>query len=359
VSASLLEIPDCRAASDALLQHKQELCERTVALHWDRVPELASRYSKRGRDYCLQDCAFHIDYLAQAVATNQPSLFIDYVGWARSMLAAYKVPANDLIVNLECLGTAAQTLLKPALHKCIDAAMEPALGVLRAELAADDSHLFESSPYAELASGYLKALLAGRRAEASALIMKAADTSVPVRDIYLHVFQPAQREIGRLWQLNQVGVAQEHYCTAATQLIMAQLYPRIFSTPRNGRTVVTACVSGELHELGARMVSDFFEMDGWDSFYLGANTPAASIVSLLGERSADVLALSTTITSHIGQVVDIISRVRASSVGRIKILVGGYPFNIAPDLYKTVGADAWAKDADGAIRRANELVADA
>ena len=63
-------------------------------------------------------------------------------------------------------------------------------------------------------------------------------------------------------------MAQEHYCTAATQLIMSQLYPYIFTTGKNGRVLVGTCVSGDLHEIGVRMVSDFFEMEGWDTFYL-------------------------------------------------------------------------------------------
>ena len=107
-------------------------------------------------------------------------------------------------------------------------------------------------------------------------VLDAVNSGVPVRDIYLQVFQPAQYEIGRLWQTNRISVAQEHYCTAATQLIMSQLYPLIFSSPRNGLRMVAACVQGDSHELGLRMVSDFFELEGWDTLFLGASTPAGS-----------------------------------------------------------------------------------
>jgi methanogenic corrinoid protein MtbC1 len=36
-------------------------------------------------------------------------------------------------------------------------------------------------------------------------------------------------------------------------------------------------------------------------------------------------------------------------------MVGGYPFNIAPDLWKTVGADAFARDAMEAVAVAARL----
>jgi methanogenic corrinoid protein MtbC1 len=61
-------------------------------------------------------------------------------------------------------------------------------------------------------------------------------------------------------------VAQEHYCTAATQLIMSQLSPRLFGRDRIGRRLVVTCVGDELYELGMHMVADFFEMEGWDAY---------------------------------------------------------------------------------------------
>jgi hypothetical protein len=38
---------------------------------------------------------------------------------------------------------------------------------------------------------------------------------------------------------------------------------------------VAACVSGELHEIGVRMLCDLLEMEGWNTIYLGANVPTA------------------------------------------------------------------------------------
>ena len=159
--------------------------------------------------------------------------------------------------------------------------------------------------------------------------------------------------------MNQMSVAEEHYCTAATQLIMSQLYSRIFNTAKKGRCLVAACVGGELHEIGLRMVADFFEMEGWDTYYLGANMPASGIVQTLTERKADVLAISATMTFHIRLVAELIACVRAAdSGGRINILVGGYPFNIEPDSWRRVGADGYAQNAEHAVAVANSLVTD-
>jgi methanogenic corrinoid protein MtbC1 len=49
--------------------------------------------------------------------------------------------------------------------------------------------------------------------------------------------------------------------------------------------------------------------------------------------------------------------VRASEAARrVKILVGGYPFNADPDLWRTLGADACAVDAEQSLAVAERLV---
>jgi MerR family transcriptional regulator, light-induced transcriptional regulator len=214
----------------------------------------------------------------------------------------------------------------------------------------------QNSHIADLAKHYLESLLRGHRDEATHLILTAVATGTSVKSVYMEIFQPVQRQIGQLWQTNQVSVAQEHYCTAATQLLMGRLYPYLHMGPKNGKRVVVTCVGGESHELGARMVADFFEMNGWDSYFLGANTPSKSILTEISEREADMLAVSVTIHYNVETARKLICDVRQSPDARdLKIMVGGRPFLIAPNLWRTVGADAFAQDAEQAAAAADEL----
>lgn len=214
-----------------------------------------------------------------------------------------------------------------------------------------------SLPYTNLAAAYLEALLSGNRLEAVELIQSKVSGGMPIQDVYFYVFQRTQQEVGRLWQTNQISVAQEHFCSAATQLVMSLLYPRIFSGERNGLRAVATSVGGELHEIGIRMVADFLEMEGWDTYYLGANAPVESVLEALEDRQADLLAVSATMTFHLPRVETFIQHIRESRAGeRIPILVGGRPFNIAPDIWQQVGADGTAYDAREAVQAAENLV---
>jgi methanogenic corrinoid protein MtbC1 len=214
----------------------------------------------------------------------------------------------------------------------------------------------ENNPLSDFAARYLDDLLHARRIDASRLILSTVEAGTSVKYIYREVFQPVQREMGRLWQTNKVTVAQEHYCTAATQLIMGQLYPYFHAAPENGKRVVVSCVGGELHEVGARMVADLFEMAGWDSYFLGANTPSAGILSAIAEREADILAVSVTMHYNVDAARTLVGEVRRSpDAGGLKVLVGGRPFLLAPNLWTTVGADAFAADAEQAAVTAAQL----
>lgn len=328
---------------------RDALAEAVTARQYELQPELASRYGPAGREKCLQDARYHLSYLAEALSASSPALFAAYVSWAKVMLATRGIPATDLAQNLECMREAIDRVLpgEPggAVRKFIDAGLQRL-----PEFPAELPTLIEGGPHSELAENYLGLLLRGERHVAARLVLDSVDAGVSPKDIYLHVFQRTQREIGRLWQMNKISVAHEHYCTASTQFIMAQLYPRIFRTERVGRTMVATSVAGELHELGVRMVADFFEMEGWGTYYLGANTPAASVVQAVAERKAQVLGISATMTFHLRAVEELITLARKTAgCEDTKIMVGGYPFQLEPDLWKQLGADLYAADAQQAI----------
>ena len=347
-----------RRAADALNERRDAIAAALVEREFAAHPELTQRYGAIGREKSLQDAGYHLAYLAEAVARGDATLFADYIGWAKVMLARRGVRSSDLAFHLECLRDVLPGVLPAELCPPAQAMLDHALRRLPAMPEELDSLIEPGSPHALLAQQYLQALLAGERQRASRLILDAAERGVPVKALYLDVFQRTQREIGRLWQENRISVAQEHYCTVATQLIMSQLYPRIFSGEKTHGAFVATCVSGDLHEIGVRMVADFFEMEGWDTFYLGANTPDESVVKTLIERRAVVLGISATITYHLHNVERLIRAVRDTpECSDTAILVGGYPFNLSPDLWRGIGADGWSQDADGAIALAGRLVA--
>lgn len=340
----------------AIEDRRGALAEEITNKCFDARPELVQRYGRVGREKCLQDTNYHLSYLAEAIGAESPALFGDYVAWAKVLLASVRVPARDLVFNLEVMRDALQAKLPPDAGNIAAKYVNDGIAAIPEMPTEIPTFISEVTPLSDLAKDYLKLLLEGNRHLASRRIRDAVDGGTSIRDIYQNVFEPVQHEIGRLWQTNRISVAEEHYCTAATQLIMSQLYPQMFGREKNGLRMVATCVGSELHEIGVRMVADFFEMEGWDTFYLGANVPITSIIRTLKEKSAHLLAVSVTMTFHVRAVKELIRAIRAEkTLAHVRILVGGYPFKVDPELWKYVGADGFGRTAEETMKVASEL----
>ena len=78
---------------------------------------------------------------------------------------------------------------------------------------------------------------------------------------------------------------------------------------------------------------------------------------MIRDTGSQLLAISATIPYNLPGMVSLISSVRAEMPKeKLRILVGGKPFNENKDLWKKVGADGFALDADSAIAEATRLV---
>jgi len=339
------------AAASELAHHHHELARAVcLALSRDTARNAATGSARRT---VVDEILI---YLQEALHARDILLFLHYLEWLRTT-SETAIAHEDLARILNALGKTVARTLPDEATAAVHGMLEAGHDLLQHKPAEPASFIEPEAPLGDLARRYLDAILDGDHRQAQGLVMDAVQGEVLVEDIYLHVFQAAQYEIGRLWQLNRASVAQEHFATATTQLTMSRLYPYIYSRERVGRRAVVACVGDELHELGARMVADFFELGGWDTYFLGANTPAESVVWALQDQAADILAISVTMASHVAAVEPLVRRARAADRDGIKILVGGYPFVISPRLCEAIGADGNGMDAREAIGTATRLLA--
>lgn len=309
------------------------------------------RYGEEGKRKALQDALDSFAYIMAAYEAGEPSLLADYAVWLDELFTGLELPADSARNSLLALADSAVKLAGQAGAELRDFLLEALSKADEAESGVDYQELSVE------ARAYLDLLLASDRKAAIEHINSLSRGGMSIKKLYLDVFAPSQRELGRLWQLNKISVAQEHYGTAVTQLAMAGLYPLLFSGERKNRKMAGACVGGELHELGIRMVADFFEMEGWDSRYYGANTPGADLAKQLSADPPQVLCLSATISVNVEGIRQTIAAIRATkSLEKLPIIVGGRPFAVAEGLWADVGADGTASDAGSAIALAEELV---
>lgn len=185
------------------------------------------------------------------------------------------------------------------------------------------------------AEGYRHALLARDARRARAVIEDAVHRGAAIVDVYGAVIEPALHEIGDLWSLDEITVAQEHFATETTAQIIAALAPDRRLAPTRGRLAIVGGSPEELHAIGARMVADVLERAGWEVIGLGAATPAEDLYALVADEQPDLVALSTATIGRLPGAEDAVQRLAALQP-RPVIAVGG-------GLY-TGGVDGLARD---------------
>lgn len=148
-------------------------------------------------------------------------------------------------------------------------------------------------------------------------------------------------EIGSLWHRNIITVDKEHYATSVTQTSMARFHEEIFGQPRKNLTLVGCAIGSELHEIGSRMLSDIFEYNGWDTYYLGAALPESAIISAIEEYKPDLLTLSVTMPPYLSQCEKIVANIK-KKYPELKIAVGGQAFKSTDELWEKWDVDFYA-----------------
>ena len=184
-------------------------------------------------------------------------------------------------------------------------------------------------------------------------LLEASSTAADRIGFYDHALRSAMWEIGRRWEEGTISVAREHLATAAVaRLLSAAPPPAIPDGGRKGKAVVTA-TTNEYHQVGAWLVADALDADGWNVRFLGANTPNQELMALLREESPDLLALSVSLPFNLRHAEDAIRSARElPECQGLHVLVGGSAFLGEPDLYRRLGADAVAWTTTKGARRA-------
>jgi methanogenic corrinoid protein MtbC1 len=218
-----------------------------------------------------------------------------------------------------------------------------------------DNHLAQRLEV--LQERYVSLQLAGERAAARALLLhEGVAAGVRVADLYQGVLQPAQYRVGDLWQRNQISVAREHLATAVTESVMLDLAaaaPRVEST---GVRVLVACIEGELHDIGARMVADLLELAGFTVRFLGADVPTDSLLGMLREESPRLLVLSAAMPERLVELREAVARIREAHGARVRIFVGGQIMEWTAEAMRALEVDLAASDALETLSAARQLL---
>jgi corrinoid protein of di/trimethylamine methyltransferase len=166
--------------------------------------------------------------------------------------------------------------------------------------------------------------------------------------------------------MNQAGnlVEKEEYfvpelliCSDAMYAGIEILRPHIKrSDAKEKRRAVIGVMEGDTHDIGKNLVKIMMDAAGIEMYDLGRNVPLASFVEKAKEVNAQLICLSTLMTTTMDGMAGVIEMLKEEGIrDSFKVMIGGGP--ISASFAKKIGADGCADNASGAVRLANELLA--
>jgi methanogenic corrinoid protein MtbC1 len=314
-------------------------------------PGLTERFGARGRKACREDIQHHLDYLSGALLADSAAVFVDYAIWLKSILDNRGVPGNHLAESFNLL----DDFLCAHMPAAESAQVSAVIFAANAALARNDlpvPYVHTRVPDLPDTPHYREAAVSGNQGRALALISRSMQEGSTLSEASVRMVQPAMYEIGRLWQENRITVAQEHLATAISQSVLARAYMQADFAASTGQKSVFACVAGNQHSLGLRMLADAFETAGWDSLYLGADVPTTDLLRQVDASSPNLLVLSLSLPGHLAVARATLEQLHAELGSRCpQIWVGGLATLMGNQVWRSIKADGWAADALHALEQ--------
>ncbi|MDR3225591.1 MAG: corrinoid protein [Clostridiales Family XIII bacterium] len=202
----------------------------------------------------------------------------------------------------------------------------------------------------------IDAVKAGNVNAVTTLVKQGLDDGTNPQSILDDGLLKAMNEIGARFKNNEVFVPEVLIAARALNAGTSVLKEKIDGSGSSAvGKVVIATVSGDLHDIGKNLVKMMMESVGFDVIDLGVDVTAEKIVAAVKEHDADVVALSTLLTTTMAYQRTIVSALIEAGVrDKVKIMIGGAPTTQA--FCDDIGADGYTSDAPSAADMAKELV---
>ena len=163
---------------------------------------------------------------------------------------------------------------------------------------------------------------------------------------------------GQLFEDEEYFIPEILLCSDAMYAGLNILNPHINrEQQRTRKKVVIGVVEGDTHDIGKNLVKTLLDAAGFEVIDLGRDVPPRQIVDFAIAEHADVIALSTLMTTTMDGMAAVVQILQESGHrDAFKVIVGGGP--ISQSFADRIGADGYAPSAPSAVKLLHKLFQD-
>lgn len=198
------------------------------------------------------------------------------------------------------------------------------------------------------------------KARAATLCLNALEQGkFSLSELYENVLAPVLNRIIVTHSNEDDMIWREHMMSSIVRSIVEACYPYVLREREKmglitDETVLVICPKQEEHEIGARMIADFFTIWGYNTVYIGANTPDNTLLKAVEALQPSFIAVSISNYYHMFAAKEMITNVKARV--EVTVVAGGQAFAKNPEAAAVIGADRLLKSFEdiGRLRKGGD-----
>ena len=191
--------------------------------------------------------------------------------------------------------------------------------------------------------------------QVEALVAEAVDKKIDVVKI-VDILTAGLDEVGTLYDKNEYFLSELLICGDRAKKGIEILKPLISQEQdRFLGKIIFGSVKGDIHDIGKTIISAFLIGAGFIVYDLGVEVTADKFIEAIRENDANILAMSTLLTSCLDEMKVVIDKIIAEKMrDKIKIIIGGRP--VTRDFAEKIGADGFAFYPQDAVRTCKKFI---
>ncbi|MCD7907413.1 MAG: dihydropteroate synthase, partial [Clostridium sp.] len=206
----------------------------------------------------------------------------------------------------------------------------------------------------EGASRLSAAIERGLKDEAHRAVGELLETREPLEVINTEMI-PALDRVGKGFEAGTIFLPQLLMSAEAAKAAFEVIKDRMAGTgqvqEKKGR-IILATVKGDIHDIGKNIVKVLLENYSYEVIDLGRDVPPETVVRTAIEQKVRLVGLSALMTTTVPSMEETICRLREQAPGTL-VMVGGAV--LTPDYARTIGADAYCRDAMASVNYAESV----
>ena len=169
---------------------------------------------------------------------------------------------------------------------------------------------------------------------------------------------PGIREVGRRFEAGEFFLIELVMGAEAFKAGVAVLEPQLSGNSKRKKPsgkVVLGSVAGDIHSIGKDILSTLLTANGFEVHDLGVDVPVEKFVEATRTLNPDIIGMSALMTTTAPKQYEVIRSLQTNGLrDKVKIMIGGAATSEA--WRAEIGADLWEPTANGAVRKALQIM---